>query len=55
MMDEAGEIKSDLKLPEDAELAKTIQDGFADGKELLLTVLGAMGKEQIIQARETGK
>eukprot|EP00698_Gefionella_okellyi_P015265 TRINITY_DN4305_c0_g1_i1.p1 TRINITY_DN4305_c0_g1~~TRINITY_DN4305_c0_g1_i1.p1 ORF type:complete len:156 (-),score=44.73 TRINITY_DN4305_c0_g1_i1:80-547(-) len=53
MMDDDGDIKSDLKLPEDAELQKDIRDGFAAGKELVLTVLSAMGKEQIIQARET--
>jgi hypothetical protein len=55
LMDDAGEIRSDLQLPVDEELRKEISDGFSSGAELVLTVLKAIGQEQVIQSRVTGK
>jgi len=51
LMDESGNTKENLGLPkgtDDAEkLAAQIQSDFADGKELVVTVLKAMGEEMI--------
>ena len=56
LMNEAGEIKEDLKLPEDDWLAdenKRIKKIFEDGKrECLVTVFAAMGQEKIVSVRE---
>jgi hypothetical protein len=55
-LDERGETKEDIKLPED-EWLKDISDKckeiFADGgKECIVTVLSALGTEKIIAVRE---
>mmetsp|Transcript_2853 Transcript_2853/g.2678 ORF Transcript_2853/g.2678 Transcript_2853/m.2678 type:complete len:161 (+) Transcript_2853:31-513(+) len=48
-----GETKEDLKLPEDKEVADKMKQIFEAGeKECIVTVLEALGKEQIINARE---
>ena len=56
LMDETGEIKEDLKIPEEEwlkDVADNIKRIFADGsKECTVVVLGALGTEKIIQARE---
>ena len=41
-----GAIKSDVKLPEE-ELGRQIEDGFNDGKEIIVTVTAAMNEEQV--------
>ena len=46
-------MKEDLKLPDDAELAGKIKDDFKAGKDLLVTVVMAMGMEKCISYRET--
>ena len=51
LMNDDGDTRSDLKLPEDADLRAQILAEFAEGKELILTVLKAVGTEQIIQSR----
>ena len=57
LMSDDGETREDIKVPD-------IPDGFAheikekfgdDSKEWLITVLCAMGKEQIVQIKEAGK
>lgn len=56
LMDSKGTTRSDLKLPdeteEDEELSKRIRTSVEDGKELLVTVLGAMSIEKVIEAKE---
>mmetsp|Transcript_37642 Transcript_37642/g.72129 ORF Transcript_37642/g.72129 Transcript_37642/m.72129 type:complete len:159 (-) Transcript_37642:635-1111(-) len=46
LMDDAGNEKADLKIPKD-DLGDTIESEFAGGKELVLTVLKAMGEETV--------
>lgn len=48
LMDDESNTREDLNLPDDQELAKEIQDLFNDGKELMVIVVGAMGKEQVL-------
>ena len=56
LLDQNGEIKADINLPEDEHLkdvATRIKAIFEDGKkECLVTVLAAMGKEVAIEVRE---
>jgi translation initiation factor 5A len=52
LMDDAGNTKDDLKLPNEDELAKEIKTGFDDGKELVVTVLKSMGEEMINAVKE---
>jgi len=47
----SGNTKDDLKIPA-GELGDEIRAGFDDGKDLQLTVLGALGQEQIIASKE---
>ncbi|XP_052821125.1 eukaryotic translation initiation factor 5A-like [Mya arenaria] len=47
LMDEQGETREDLKLPDD-DIGSGIRDKFADGQEVLVTVLKALGQERII-------
>ena len=41
-----GVAKDDVKVP-DSELGKQIQDDFDAGKDLLVTIISAMGEEQV--------
>ena len=41
-----GTPKDDVKVP-DSDLGKDIQTGFDDGKDLLVTIISAMGEEQV--------
>jgi translation initiation factor 5A len=56
LMSENGDIKEDLKLPEDEwlkDVTEKIREIFEDGtKECTVTVLGALGTEKIIAVRE---
>ncbi|CAK73661.1 unnamed protein product (macronuclear) [Paramecium tetraurelia] len=55
LMNEDGSTKEDLKLPEtedDFNLVKEIRDQFDAGKDLLISVLSAMGEEKIVGSRE---
>lgn len=51
LMEENGSTRDDLKLPtgtdEADKLAVTLKDEFAEGKEIVVTVLKAMGQEMI--------
>jgi len=46
-----GSTKEDVKLPEDA-LGKSIQENFDDGKELMVTIVAAMGEEAAVSFKE---
>ena len=49
-----GSTKDDVRLPE-GELGTKIQGDFDDGKELLVTVITAMGEEAAISYKEAPK
>jgi len=49
-----GAAKDDVKLPE-SDMGKEIQAGFDDGKELLVTIVSAMGEEAAISFKEAPK
>ena len=52
----SGEPKDDLNLPEGTDeskaIAKEIVDKFAEGKGLIVTVMSAVGKEQVCAVKE---
>ena len=54
LLTESGDTKDDLKLPTDDALLTQIKDGFAEGKDLILSVMCAMGEEQICAVKEVG-
>eukprot|EP00275_Glaucocystis_incrassata_P001108 EC121828.1.p1 GENE.EC121828.1~~EC121828.1.p1 ORF type:complete len:158 (+),score=32.63 EC121828.1:83-556(+) len=54
LMDSKGETKSDLRVPE-GELGDLLKKQFEDGKELVVTVVGAMNEEQISAIKEAPK
>lgn len=58
LMDDSGNTKDDLALPkgtDDAEkLAEQIQKDFDDGKELVVSVLKAMGEEMVCAVKTVG-
>jgi translation initiation factor 5A len=49
-----GNSKDDVKVPEGDD-GKAIQAGFDDGKELLITIVAAMGEEMAISFKEAPK
>jgi len=57
LMDTKGTTRSDLKLAEetedDAKVSQRIKDGLDAGREVMVTVLAAMGIEKIETAKET--
>lgn len=55
LLTETGETKDDLNLPDDAELSAQIRADFDAGKNLIVSVLAAMGTEQIISVKEDTK
>ncbi|CAH9144988.1 unnamed protein product [Cuscuta epithymum] len=54
LLTESGSTKDDLKLPTDDGLLKQIQDGFKEGKDLIVSVMAAMGEEQINAVKDIG-
>ncbi len=56
LLDNMGEVKSDVNLPEAEHLkdiAKKIKECFEEGKkECLVTVIGCLGKEVVVEMRE---
>lgn len=51
LLDDKGEPKEDVSLPSDEELADQIKDAFnnlSSDKDLMVTILGAIDKEQVI-------
>ncbi|XP_042390149.1 eukaryotic translation initiation factor 5A-2-like isoform X1 [Zingiber officinale] len=54
LLTETGNTKDDLRLPTDENLVTQIKDGFAEGKDLVVSVMSAMGEEQICALKEIG-
>ncbi|KAF8901054.1 eukaryotic translation initiation factor 5A [Gymnopilus junonius] len=54
LMTADGAAKDDVKVPE-GDLGKDIQTGFDEGKDLLVTIISAMGEEQAISFKEAPK
>ena len=53
LMDDHGDQREDLKMPNyPDDLVKAIRDGFANGDELVLTVVKAMGEEHVMSAKK---
>ena len=52
LMDDAGNEKSDMRLPEDDALRSAIVEGFEAEKALVLTVLKSMGEEMVCAVKE---
>ena len=46
-MDDSSNIRDYLSLPED-NIGREIEQAFNDGKELVVTIISAIGKEKII-------
>jgi hypothetical protein len=46
LMTQDGTAKDDVKVPE-GDLGTDIQNGFDEGKDLLVTIISAMGEEQV--------
>ena len=51
-MDDEGEIY-EIELPEDEEIANGIQEAMDNGRDVTISILKSMGKEQVITFRET--
>lgn len=43
-----------MRLPTDDTLLAQVKDGFAEGKDLVLSVMSAMGEEQICGIKDIG-
>merc|ERR1712227_509209 len=54
LMTQDGDTKDDVKIPE-GELGDKIQSEFDDGKDLLVTIISAMGEEAAISYKEAPK
>ena len=54
LMTSDGTAKDDVKVPE-GELGEMIQNEFDAGKDLLVTIVSAMGEEQAISSKEAPK
>lgn len=54
LMNNDGVAKDDVKIP-DNEVGEAIQAGFDDGKDLLVTIVAAMGEEQAMSFKEAPK
>ena len=54
LMSADGSSKDDVRIPE-SDLGKQIADDFEAGKDLLVTIISAMGEEQAISVKETPK
>ncbi|KAF8172817.1 eukaryotic translation initiation factor 5A-2 [Mycena galopus ATCC 62051] len=54
LMNQDGVPKDDVKVPE-GDIGKQIKDDFDAGKELLVTIVSAMGEEQAISVKEAPK
>jgi len=55
LMTDSGDLKEDLSLPKDedsVDLVKDIKAGLEAGKELIVNVISALGKEKIVSCKE---
>lgn len=55
LLENNGELKEDVPLPADKELADKISEMFAAGKEVICTIMSAMNEEHCIAAKEAPK
>lgn len=53
-MTQDGTAKDDVRVPE-GDIGKQIQADFDEGKDLLVTIISAMGEEQAISYKEAPK
>lgn len=51
LLDDNGEEKTDLKVPV-GEIGNSLQKQFEEGKDLIVTVVSAMGEEHILSVKE---
>ena len=54
LLDDAGAEKSDLRVPA-GELGEMIEKMFGEGKDLIVSVIKAMGEEHIIAVKEAAE
>jgi translation initiation factor 5A len=54
LMTPAGETKEDVKMPE-GELGQKMKADFDEGKDLLVTIMSAMGEEMAVSYKEAPK
>ncbi|XP_065616708.1 eukaryotic translation initiation factor 5A [Quercus suber] len=54
LLTENGNTKDELRLPTDDNLLTQIKNGFGDGKDLVVSVMSAMGEEQICDLKDIG-
>ncbi|CAN0923574.1 Eukaryotic translation initiation factor 5A-4 [Linum grandiflorum] len=54
LLTDNGNTKDDLRLPTDDALLTQIKEGFAEGKDLVVSVMSAMGEEQINALKDVG-
>ncbi|CAI4038433.1 hypothetical protein SMKI_05G0420 [Saccharomyces mikatae IFO 1815] len=54
LMNMDGETKDDVKAPE-GELGDTLQSAFDEGKDLMVTIISAMGEEAAISFKEAAR
>ncbi|TFK20435.1 eukaryotic translation initiation factor 5A-2 [Coprinopsis marcescibilis] len=54
LMDNDGNSKDDVKVP-DSDLGKEIENGFEEGRDILVTIIAAMGEEQAISYKDAPK
>jgi len=50
LMDDTGNTRDDLKVP-DGDIGEEIKSSIADGKDIMCTVLGAIGEESVIATK----
>lgn len=54
LLSDNGNSKAGLRLPSDDQLLTQIKDGFGKGKDLVVTVMFAMGEAQICALKDIG-
>merc|ERR1712137_772729 len=52
LMEDDGSVKENIKLLDEYDFTSTVKTLFANGKDLLLTIISAMGEEKIVAYRE---
>eukprot|EP01061_Rhynchopus_euleeides_P012270 TRINITY_DN21918_c0_g1_i1.p2 TRINITY_DN21918_c0_g1~~TRINITY_DN21918_c0_g1_i1.p2 ORF type:complete len:156 (+),score=75.46 TRINITY_DN21918_c0_g1_i1:55-522(+) len=55
LLDDSNETKDDLNLPNDDDLCKRMKADFEAGKDLIVTVVSAMGEEMVMSMKEATK
>jgi len=54
LLTDNGSTKDDLKLPTDEALLTQLKNGFEEGKDIVVSVMSAMGEEQMCALKEVG-